>query len=77
MVIGGPSMFIHSAWNNPGQVKRRLFILGAGFSKAAYDQMSIASALEPSVLKATGLRALPTPSLESTLAYLAEEHPFD
>ena len=77
MVIGGPSMFIHSAWNNPHGLKRRLFILGAGFSKAAYEPMPIATALEPSVLEATGMQALPTPNVESTLAYLADDHPFD
>lgn len=70
-------MFIHSAWNIPAPAKHRLFVLGAGFSKAAFDPMPVAAALEASVLEATGLGALPTPSLESTLAYLAEEHPFD
>ena len=76
-MIGGPSLFIHSAWNNPPGTVRRLFILGAGFSKHADGTMPIASELTPCVLDATGLRSLPASTLESALAYLAEEHPFD
>ena len=70
-------MFIHSAWGNPEGSPRRLFILGAGFSKQAFPAMPIAAELEGPVREATGLRSMPTSSLESTLAYLAEEHPFD
>jgi hypothetical protein len=56
---------------------RRVFIVGAGFSKSLYDGMPLASELVNELKKRDLGNAIVTGSLETSLAFLAESHPFD
>jgi hypothetical protein len=76
--LPGPETSLFSnarPWSN--RHVRRLFIVGAGFSKALYEEMPLANELV-AALKSKGFgKAIVTGALETSLAFLAEPHPFD
>ncbi len=77
MVMGGPSMTVLNRWLTPEGSPQRLFIVGAGLSRAAQPSMPLVVDLVSKVLSAASVEALPTSDLESALAYWAQDHPFD
>jgi hypothetical protein len=56
---------------------KRLFIVGAGLSKAVHEPMPLANELVETLKSHDLSAAMVTGNLETSLAYLAQEHPFD